>query len=145
MWIQCCSAYHSCLKVRLPQYSRVWSFTYCRCYNVIIWEPVMHYTFFIKEHHHLKVKCRKSQCFKVYIDRNCFWDFWVWDENTLVILNILKSARHLPSKEGKYPNKQSRITFRWGRPCHYKAILVDWMLLRGHRGHDGSFSSKGQQ
>lgn len=66
MWIQCCSAYHSCLKVQLPQYSRVWSFTYCRCYNVIIWELVMHYTFFIKEHHHLKVKCGKF-CASRYI------------------------------------------------------------------------------
>lgn len=26
--------------------ARVWSFTYCRCYNVIIRELVMHYTFF---------------------------------------------------------------------------------------------------
>lgn len=27
----------------------------------------------------------KSQRFKVYIDRNCFWDFWVWDEKTLLL------------------------------------------------------------
>lgn len=132
MWIQCCSAYHSCLKVQLPQYSGVWSFTYCKCYNVIIWEPVMHYTFFIKEHHHLKVKCGKSQRFKVYIDRNCFWDSWVWDENTPVILSISKSALHLPSEGGKYPNKQSRITFDWGLPCHYKTKLFSW-LMASHR------------
>lgn len=131
MWIQCCGAYHSCLKVQLPQYSGVWSFTYCKCYNVIIWEPVMHYTFFIKEHHHLKVECGKSQRFKVYIDRNCFWDFWVWDENTLVIVSISESALHLLSEGGKYPNKQSRITFDWGLPCHYKTNLVDWTLLTG--------------
>lgn len=62
----------------------------------------------------------KSQRFKVYIDRNCFWDFWVWDENTLVILSISESALHLHSKGGKYPNKQSRITFDWSLPYHYK-------------------------
>lgn len=87
----------------------------------------------------------KSQCLKVYIDRNCFWDFWVWDENTLVIMNISESALHLPLEGGKYPNKQRKITFDWGQPCHYKTNLVDWTLLRGHRGHDGSFSSTGQQ
>lgn len=134
MWIQCCSAYHSCLKVQLPQYSGVWSFTYCKCYNVIIWEPVMHYTFFIKEHHHLKVECGKSQRFKVYIDRNCFWDFWVWDENTLVIMSISESALHLLSEGGKYPNKQRRITFDWGVPCHYRTNLADWTLLTGAQG-----------
>lgn len=83
----------------------------------------------------------KSQRFKVYIDRNCFWDFWVWDENTLVIMRISESALHLLSEGGKYPTKQSRITFDWGLPCHYKTNLVDWTLLAGHRGHNGSFSS----
>lgn len=49
---------------------------------MIIWEPVMHYTFFIKDKHHLKVKYwagegrgKKRQCFKVYIDRKCLAEF----------------------------------------------------------------------
>lgn len=40
----------------------------------------------------------KSQCFKVYIDRNSFGDSWVWDENTLVILTIWESTLYLPLK-----------------------------------------------
>lgn len=87
----------------------------------------------------------KSQRFKVYIDRNCLWDFWVWDENTLVILSISESALHLPSERGKYPNKQSRITFDWGLRCHYMTNLVDWMLPSWHRGHDSSFLQKGPE
>lgn len=73
----------------------------------------------------------KSKRFKVYIDRNCLWDFWVWDENTLVIVSISETALHLPSKGGKYPNNHSRIYFDWGLPSHYKTHLVDWMLLTG--------------
>ncbi len=74
----------------------------------------------------------KSQRFKVYIDRNCFWDSWVWDQNTLVILSISKSALHLPSEGGKYPNKQSGIMFDWGLPGLCKTKLFRW-LIDSHR------------
>lgn len=139
MWIQCYSAYHSCLKVQLPQYSKVWSFTYCRCYNVIIWEPVMHYTFFIKEHHHLKVKCGKVSAWRYILTETVSETSGCGTK----IVNISESALHLLLEGGKYPNKQNRITFDWCQPCHYKTNLVDWTLLRGHGGHDSSFSTVG--
>lgn len=145
MWIQCCSAYHSCLKVQLPQYSKVWSFTYCRCYNVIIWEPVMHYTFFIKEYHHLKVKCGKVSAWR-YILTETVSETSGCGAKTLMLSWTFQNQLYIfPWKGVNIQQKQNRITFDWGHPCHYKTNLVDWTLLRGHRGHDGSFSSAGQQ
>lgn len=145
MWIQCCSAYHSCLKVQLPQYGRVWSFTYCRCYNVIIWELVMHYTFFIKEHHHLKVKCGKVSASRYILTETVSETSGCGTKTLLLSWAFLNQLYIFPSEGGKYPNKQSRITFDWGLPRHYETNLVDWTLLAEHTCHDGSFSSEGQQ
>lgn len=69
------------------------------------------YIFSIKECRKLQVECGKSHRFKVHIDTNSVQDSRVWDENALVISRISESARHLYSEGGKYPNKQSRITF----------------------------------
>lgn len=116
MWIQCCSAYHSCLKVQLPQYSRVWSFTYCRCYNVIIWELVMHYTFFIKEHHHLKVKCGKVSASR-YILTETVSETSGCGTKTLLLSWAVQNQHYIFPLKGV--NIQiNRVEYHLTRTCH---------------------------
>lgn len=111
MWIQSCSAYYvfegsastiqPCLKFPILQV--------LQCDNPGASYAL--YIFSIKECRKLQVECGKSHRFKVHIDTNSVRDSRVWDENALVISSISESARHLYSEGGKYPNKQSRITF----------------------------------
>lgn len=49
----------------------------------------MHYTFFIKEHQRLKVKCGKSQSVKTYIDRN---SQETWSGIKTVVFSMFGSA-----------------------------------------------------
>lgn len=84
----------------------------------------MHYTFFIyiykKKHLHLRMKCAKGPCTEVYVDWKVFVRLLGAGQNMPVILSVSQLAPHQHRRGGgKYPNKQSRLTFDGGLPCHY--------------------------